>query len=92
MSAYHITDYSYKQAELLNVTIEPSSNKRKKIDVFQKGNKIASIGAINYYDYPNYVLERGITYCTIPTTHPPLFKFFLKYNLLTPPPQVFKCF
>lgn len=55
--AYHITDYSYKQAKKLNVIIKPSKNKNKKIDVFNKnGSKIASIGNSNYFDYPNYKL------------------------------------
>ena len=30
---YEITDYTFKQAKKLNVTVRPSSNKKKKIDV-----------------------------------------------------------
>lgn len=53
---YKITDYSYKQADKLGVTIKVSSNKKKKLDVFDKsGKKIASIGAIGYSDYPTYL-------------------------------------
>jgi hypothetical protein len=51
MSNYTITDYSFKQAKKLGVTIKPSANKMKKIDVFKQGAKIASIGDINYTDY-----------------------------------------
>lgn len=51
MSDYKITDYSFNQAKKLGVTIKPSTNKMKKIDVFKQGAKIASIGDINYSDY-----------------------------------------
>jgi len=51
---YSITDYSYQQAKKLGVSIKPSSKKGKKIDVV-KDNKIISIGAIGYKDYPNYL-------------------------------------
>jgi hypothetical protein len=52
---YKITDYSYNQAKKLNVDIKPSTNKKKKIDVFKNDKKIASIGAIGYLDFPNYL-------------------------------------
>lgn len=52
---YKITDYSKEQAKKLNVEIKPSTNKNKKIDVFKDNKKIASIGAIGYLDYPNYL-------------------------------------
>ena len=54
---YHITEYSYKQAKILGVQIKPSTNKNKKIDVFKNNVKVASIGSINYKDYPNYLKE-----------------------------------
>ena len=54
---YHITEYSYKQAKILGFQIKPSTNKNKKIDVFKNNVKVASIGAINYKDYPNYLKE-----------------------------------
>ena len=44
--SYKITNYSYNQAKKLNVEIKPSTNKKKKIDVFKDNKKIASIGAI----------------------------------------------
>jgi hypothetical protein len=54
--------YSYDQAEKLNVEIKPSSNKKKKIDVFKNDKKIASIGAIGYLDYPNFIKKNGLEY------------------------------
>ena len=57
MSSYIIKQYSKNRAKELNVTIKPSTNKKKKIDVYKEGIKIASIGAISYKDYPTYLLE-----------------------------------
>lgn len=59
---YEITDYSKKKAKALGVTIKPSTNKKKKIDVFKNGNKLTSIGAIGYKDYPTYMKEQGKQY------------------------------
>ena len=56
---YHITNYSKKKAKELNVQIRPSTNPKKKIDVFKDDKKIASIGDINYFDYPNYIIKDG---------------------------------
>jgi len=53
---YKITKYSFEQAKKLGVTIKPSNNQDKKIDVFNKqGEKIASIGALGMGDYPTYM-------------------------------------
>ena len=59
---YHITKYSYTQARKLGVSIKPSTNKTKKIDVYKKGEKIASIGANGMNDYPTYMNKKGIKY------------------------------
>jgi hypothetical protein len=59
---YKIKDYSYKKAKELGVEIKPSTNKNKKIDVIKKGKVIASIGDINYKDYPTYIQEKGLSY------------------------------
>jgi hypothetical protein len=56
---YKITDYSYKQANKLGVSIKPSTNKKKKIDVFKQDKKIASIGAAGMGDFPTYLKEKG---------------------------------
>ena len=57
---YKITDYSYNQAKKLNVEIKPSTNKKKKIDVYKNDKKIASIGSISYYDYPTMINKKGL--------------------------------
>ena len=59
---YHITKYSYDKAKELGVEIKPSTNKNKKIDVFKNDKKIASIGAIGYLDFPNFVIKKGLEY------------------------------
>ena len=59
---YHITEYTYKQAKKIGVTVKPSTVKDKKIDVFRNGEKIASVGGAGYLDYPNYIKEKGIEY------------------------------
>ena len=53
--SYNIKPYSKAQAKKLGVEIKPSKTKGKKIDVFKKGIKIASVGAIGYKDYPTYM-------------------------------------
>jgi len=57
---YKITEYTKARAKELGVTVKPSTNKNKKIDVYKSGIKIASVGGINqdgtpYMDYPNYI-------------------------------------
>ena len=59
---YKISEYSKSQASKLNVKVKPSNNKNKKIDVYKNNKKIASIGAINYKDYPTYLKEKGFKY------------------------------
>jgi len=60
--SYSIKNYSYQQAKKLGVEIKPSTNKNKKIDVFKNGEKIASIGAIGYSDFPEYMEKKGLEY------------------------------
>jgi len=43
------------KARLLGVTVKSSENKKKKIDVFKKDVKIASVGQAGAFDYPNYL-------------------------------------
>jgi len=61
-SKYHITNYSKSQAKKLGVTIKPSHNKTKKIDVIKNGKIIASIGAKGYGDFPTFMKTHGKTY------------------------------
>jgi hypothetical protein len=61
--AYRITSYTRERAKALGVTIKPSIVKGKKIDVFnKKGEKLASVGAIGYGDYPTFVRTKGLDY------------------------------
>tara|TARA_R110002073_G_scaffold301782_1_gene469244 strand:- start:178 stop:471 length:294 start_codon:yes stop_codon:yes gene_type:complete len=58
MGEYEIKKLQIDKAKKLNTTIKPSTNKKKKLDVFDKnGNKVASIGAIGYKDYATYLTE-----------------------------------
>ena len=59
---YAITNYTKQQAKKLGVVVKPSSVKGKKIDVFKKGEKIASVGALGYSDYPTYMKTKGKAY------------------------------
>ena len=68
---YSITKYTYNKAKQFGVSVKPSTNKTKKIDVYKKsknrkkGNtliKVASIGAAGMNDYPTYAKKRGLQY------------------------------
>jgi hypothetical protein len=59
---YHITRYTLNQAKQIGVKVKPSTNKTKKIDVFKKNKKIASVGANGMNDYPTYIKKYGKTY------------------------------
>ncbi len=57
---YNITEYTLNKANELNVSVKPSINKKKKLDIFKDNKKIASVGAIGYLDYPTYIEQEGI--------------------------------
>jgi len=59
---YTITNYTYSQAKKIGVTVKPSTNKTKKIDVYKKDKKIASVGANGMNDFPTYIKKRGMNY------------------------------
>jgi hypothetical protein len=59
---YEIKEYSKIKAKQLGVTIKPSTRKDKKIDVFKNNEKVASIGAKGYKDFPTYKKERGLAF------------------------------
>jgi len=60
---YNITDYTKRQVKKEGVIVKPSTNKNKKINVFDKsGNKLASIGALGMNDYPTYIKTKGKAY------------------------------
>ena len=56
---YQITEYSYRKAKDLGVTIYPSKRKYKKIDVFKNGKYLASIGDNRYMDFPSILAKYG---------------------------------
>jgi len=59
---YHITKYTYRQAKKLGVKVKPSTVKTKKIDVFRKGEKVASVGARGMNDFPTFAKKYGWDY------------------------------
>ena len=59
---YQIQPYTQQQARALGVTVRPSTNPKKKVDVYEDGKKVASIGAMGYSDYGSYLKERGKEY------------------------------
>lgn len=59
---YQITQYTRDRALSLGVVVKHSTNPNKKIDVFKNGEKIASVGAIGYGDYPTYMRTKGKEY------------------------------
>lgn len=62
MTTYQITNYTRSQARKLRVTVKRSTNPSKKIDVFKDGEKIASVGALGYNDYPTFMRIKGKKY------------------------------
>jgi hypothetical protein len=56
---YNITEYTKNKAHQLGLEVKPSTRKGKKIDVFKKGEKIASIGSLGMNDYPTYIKTEG---------------------------------
>ena len=67
MSKLHVdpiiqTHTKKQQAKKLGVVVKSSSVKGKKIDVFKDGKKVASVGALGYFDYPTYMKEKGKAY------------------------------
>lgn len=59
---YQILPYTYKKAKALGVSIKPSTSKKKKIDVYKKGRKVASVGGYGYGDYPTFIQNYGKHY------------------------------
>ena len=60
--SYRITPYTLAQADKLGVVVKPSKVNGKKIDVFKGDQKIVSVGAIGYNDYPTYIQTKGKKY------------------------------
>lgn len=62
MSNYKIKKYTRDQATKYGVQVKPSTNPSKKIDVFQNGKKISSVGSSGYFDYPSWIEKEGLSY------------------------------
>lgn len=56
---YQITEYTKNQAKKLGVSVKPSTNKKKKLDVFKNNKKVASVGAVGYGDFPTFKKTKG---------------------------------
>ena len=60
---YKILPYTLNKAKKLNVNIKTSTDKSKKLDVFDlEGNYICSVGAAGMSDYPTYIKTHGLAY------------------------------
>ena len=60
---YSILPYTFARAKEIGVTVEPSTSRNKKIDVYDaNGNFLCAIGDIRYLDFPYYVQTRGLEY------------------------------
>ncbi len=58
-AGYKIKKHTMTQAKKLGVTVKPSTEKNKKIDVHKGGKKIASVGHKDYTDYATLVKTTG---------------------------------
>jgi len=60
--SYKISNRTKQKAKELGVSVKPSKNKNKKIDVFKDNKKVASIGQIGYGDYHVFTKEKGLKF------------------------------
>lgn len=59
---YVITPYTKEKAKQAGLTVQPSTRKGKKLDVFKDGKYLTSVGALGYGDFPSYLKEKGLAY------------------------------
>jgi hypothetical protein len=59
---YDILPYTKAKAKAMGLTVTPSTRAGKKIDVYQDGKYLDSVGALGYKDYPTYTKEMGKAY------------------------------
>jgi hypothetical protein len=69
---YKITEHTKKRLKDLNkklntnkITIDLSSNKNKKIDIFIDNDKVTSVGSLGYSDFGTYMESDGKVYAEI---------------------------
>lgn len=60
--SYSITSYTRARAKKLGVQVKLAKNKKKKLDVFKDGKKVASIGARGMGDFPTYKKTKGLEF------------------------------
>jgi len=60
--AYTITAYTRARAKKLGVQVKLAKNKKKKLDVFKNGKKVASVGARGMGDFPTYKRTKGLEF------------------------------
>jgi hypothetical protein len=60
--SYTITAYTRARAKKLGVQVKLAKNKKKKLDVFKNGKKVASVGARGMGDFPTYKRTKGIEF------------------------------
>ena len=65
MSNYKIKDLQKEKATKMGLTIKQSTSKNKKIDIFDNGVKVSSVGGIKkdgtpYNDYATYIENIGL--------------------------------
>lgn len=56
---YVIQPLVLKNAKRIGVTVQSSTAKNKKLDVFKNGILVASVGDTRYLDYPSYLKDEG---------------------------------
>jgi hypothetical protein len=56
---YTITPHTKQRAKEAGLEVRPSTKQGKKLDVYHKGELIASIGARGYSDYGTYLQTEG---------------------------------
>ena len=59
---YQISARTQLVAKKIGVTVEPSTRKNKKIDVYKDGKRVASVGDSRYFDYHLYLNSKGKEY------------------------------
>ena len=52
---YRIREYTKRKARAMGLVVKPSTRLHKKIDVYQHGKIVASVGDIRYDDYATLV-------------------------------------
>ena len=59
---YSIKSYTINKAKMYGLTVKTSMKKGKKIDVYKDGEYMASIGSIDFSDYPTYLITHNKEY------------------------------